>query len=478
MSVYGTWSSGVKNMTLNRKTFCSLPWSSIMILASGDYKICCFTGHEVPGSTESHGVAIDENGQTMNVLTHSIMEAMNSVWHKEIRAAQLNGDRHPACKVCWDRDDAARRQGVKSRSLRYTRTYVQNVEGIKHSPSLIGGHPMIGSAVPETAADWLTSDDGTMKDIMPISLDIRFSNLCNAKCVMCEPLYSNLWYEDHELLFGESQFDAGMKKYNIIKTPKVNGGYTYSSDMPEWRDDPRWWKQLDEMGPNLRHVYITGGEPFVQPMHDKFIERLSEAGYAKNIVVEYDTNLSVINPRILNLLSQFKDVIIRVSVDDVGERYNLIRHPLRFDRLMENLNKLKDYGLDKNVSAVTTCIGIYSLFAPMRLWEQFAPMGYEYHSIRILRSPRAVNIEYLPPSIKEKIIKEYDKCDSIPHTHKTHVSGFLKNTINQVTDEQGTKHLKMYMNYMDGLDRIRGTNWKSTFPEVATLIHDFLTKGP
>lgn len=460
-------------MSLNKNTFCTMPWSSIMILASGDYKICCFTSHHVAGkSAESHGVAIDENGKVMNVLTHSISEALNSVWHKEIRKAQVEGERHVACRVCWDRDDAATRQGDKSHSLRVGRSFGQNVEGQERGSTRVGGFPMIGSAIPDNARDWLLSDDGAMKDIMPVSLDIRFSNLCNAKCIMCEPLYSNLWYEDHDKLFG-SKFSAGVSTYNIIKTPKTNGGHTYSSDMPEWKDDPRWWKQVDELGAHLRHVYITGGEPFVQPMHDKFLDKLIDGGHAKNIVLEYDTNLSVMNTKILDRLTKFKDILVRVSADDVGARYDLIRHPLSFDRLLENFQKMKDYGLDKSIGNVTTCIGIYSLFAPIRLYEQFAPMGYTNHNVRLLRSPRAVSIEFLPRSIKEKVITEYEKNNSIPPEHKTNVVGFLKNKFNAVTDEQGAQHLKQFMGYMDGLDKIRGTNWKATFPDIATLIHDF-----
>jgi len=462
-------------MSFNRDTFCTMPWSSILILPSGDFKICCFTGHALPGGGDSHGIAIDEGGNAMNVLTHSIKDAMNSVWHKEIRAAQVKGMRHAACRVCWDRDDAARTQNVKSTSLRVVRTFDQNVEGALNTErKRPGGQPMIGSAIPENASEWLVNPEtGEMKDIMPISLDIRFSNLCNAKCIMCEPLYSNLWYEDHELLTGRSDFRTGPKTYNIIKTPKVTGGFKFSSDMPEWRDDPRWWKQLDELAPHLQHIYITGGEPFIQPMHDKFIEKLVQGGYAKNIVIEYDTNLSVLNPKILNMLGQFKDIILRVSTDDVGKQYELIRYPLKFDNVMKNLAMLKDYGLDKKIDTITTCVGIYSMYAPMRMWDHFAPLGYDKYFIRILRSPQAVDMAYLPRKIKEKVINDYEGSNSLPHFHKTHVSGYLKNNFDLVDEEKAKAHLASFARYMESLDKIRGTDWKSTFPEIVKLMQDY-----
>jgi len=461
-------------MNFTKDTFCTMPWSSILILPSGDFKFCCFTGHTLPSGGDSHGIAFDEEGNTMNVLTHSIKDAMNSVFHKEIRAAQAKGERHIACKVCWDRDDAAKRQGVRSTSLRVIRTFDQNVEGAdRYNPerNRVGGQPMIGSAIPENATEWLIDPNtGSMKDIMPISLDIRFSNLCNAKCIMCEPLYSTLWYEDHERVFGTPYFNSGLKKYNIIKTPKVTGGHTFSSDMPEWRDDPRWWKQLDELAPHLQHIYITGGEPFLQPQHDVFLDKLIDGGYAKNIVLEYDTNLSVMNKKILERLSKFKDIILRISTDDVGPQYELIRHPLKFDTLLKNMSLLKDYGLDKKIDTITTCIGIYSMYAPMRMYETFAPMGYDRYFIRILRSPKAVDMAYLPRKIKEKVINDYDGSNFLPHFHKTHVAGYLKNNFDLVDDEQAKQHMNSFVRYMEGLDKIRGTDWKATFPEIVDLL--------
>jgi hypothetical protein len=131
---------------------------------------------------------------------------------------------------------------------------------------------------------------------------------------------------------------------------------------------------------------------------------------------------------------------------------------------------LKDYGLDKKIDTITTCIGIYSMYAPMRMYDYFAPMGYDKYFIRVLVSPRAVNMAYLPRKIKEKVINDYDRNNYLPHFHKTHVAGYLKNNFDLVDDEEGKRHLNQFVNYMEGLDRIRGTNWKETFPEIVDLL--------
>lgn len=446
----------------NRETFCTMPWSSIMILPSGDFKICCFSGHHT--KTEyTHGVAVDDNGVVMNVLTHDIMEAMNSKWHKEIRLAQQKGERHPTCKVCWDRDDAAATAGIPSVSLRVVRSYYQNVGS---NMDRVGGQCLTGSVTQDSAADTM-NDDGSI-GVMPISLDIRFSNLCNMKCIMCDPTYSTLWYEDHIAMTGKDSFLVGPKSYKIEKAPKVSGGHTYSTNMDAWNDDPRWWAQFDKIAPHLRHAYITGGEPFVQPVHDVFIQKLIEREYAKDIVLEYDTNMSVINPKILGMLKQFKDVIFRASIDDVGERYDLIRFPGKFERVNKNMKMLEEFDMASNVSAISTCVGIYSVFAPIRLFNHFKPKGNQL-SIRTLRYPAQVDIANLPPSMKLKVIEAY-QSSGIPELYQFPVVGYLKNNMNHVTEEQGKQKLQGFVAYMNSLDKLRGTDWKATFPEVVALL--------
>ena len=99
-----------------KDTFCILPWSSIQINPSGDFKICCFSGeyNNDSASNLNHGMSVDDEGNVMNVMTHSIMDALNSETHKKIRLAQSRNERHPMCKVCWDRDDANKNNEISS----------------------------------------------------------------------------------------------------------------------------------------------------------------------------------------------------------------------------------------------------------------------------------------------------------------------------------------------------------------------------
>jgi MoaA/NifB/PqqE/SkfB family radical SAM enzyme len=183
-------------MAYNIHSFCPEAWSQIEIDAEGDYKICCLANFD-----EDFGMARDENDQVMNVLTHSIQEALNSKTHKDHRQEMAMNMRPDRCRNCWDSEATAggskRMRVIQSTSL----------------------------SIPEyvtvdTAANF-TAEDGTVTSRV-VNLDLRFGNLCNQKCVMCSPQHSNQWYDDWLAIdkerSGETSFRKGKyKKYSFAE---------------------------------------------------------------------------------------------------------------------------------------------------------------------------------------------------------------------------------------------------------------------
>jgi len=432
----------------NKQTFCSLPWSTLQIMSTGDYKICMFSGAGEENDQSmpvDHGLAHDENGNVMNVLTHSMLEALNSQYHKQIRLSQAEGKRDNLCRICWDRDDAMASKGQPSNSIRVKRSFGQFIN--------------MDNAITLTNVNDFAKPDGSL-DEFPISLDLRLSNQCNMKCIMCSPKYSSLWYEDELKLYGRDHITVGKKTYPLY----IENG-VFKTDIPNWNDSPIWWQRLDEIKHRLRHLYISGGEPFLIKAHDIMLQKLIDADVAKNIVLEYDTNLTVINDNILTKLKQFKNVLLFVSCDDIEDKFELIRFPGKFNKMLENLEKIKSRGI--KVSHISSCVGMYSIFSPIRLEEYFNKLGYNNFSFRFLRTD-PYNIAYLPDSIKKEIIKIYEKSN-ISNRWKGFICGYLENNMNKYEDISES-YVNKFTSHMDNLDNIRGTNWKKTFPEVSELL--------
>ena len=433
-----------------------------MLFRSGELKICCFSGEidELNAQTLTRGACLDENGQPMNIMTHSILDALNSKNHKSIRLAQSRGERHTNCNVCWERDDANRKKGQITTSLRHFRSFRQL--------------PNEDNAINLQKAPLFLTQDGSLNEL-PISLDLRFTNICNMKCIMCSPVYSNQWYEDQYKLTGQKIIQLDSKVYNIFQENGV-----WKSDMPVWHDSENWWNQFELIKHRIRHLYITGGEPFIIKGHDILLDKLIDSDCAKNIILEYDTNLSVINKKIIDRFKHFKQIVLSISCDDVNEQYEYIRFPGNFNKLLTNLEFLKENNI--KIRHFSSCVGIYSIYSPIRLHKYFTELGYrpqdssngiDIFSFRMLRLPNHTNLALLPKHLKLKVIEIYQNS-TLPQKWKNFLCGYLENNMDSYDEEVCIKSVKTHIEYLNSLDSIRNTDWKKTFPEIVELLKDYI----
>jgi len=420
-------------------TFCSLTFSSIQINPGGDFKVCCFSG-----SHGNHGISKEDDGVVMNVMTHSVEEALNSKLHKQLRLFQSQNMRHPTCRVCWDRDDAA---GQSHRTFRN-----QLMRRFDNAVRL------------EDAAAKMQKDGSI--DSFPVLLDIRFGNLCNAKCIHCSPNYSNLWYGDHSKIHGDT-FGVGPTRHKIYQENNV-----YKSDFiqTKWWETEHWWNEFERISNRLGYIYVTGGEPLIVPAHEEMLDRLIASGKCENISLEYDTNLSALNPKILTKIKKFKSVIIAVSFDDIEERYEIFRNPLKWDNLLRNLHLLKENYITPD--EISCCVGIPTVYAPMRIIPLMEELGFHNYRLRLLRSPTVFDLKFLHEEEKKKILERYS-LTNIGERNTIMTTGYIKNNMNSYDKGQ----LLGFVRYMDSLDKLRNHDWKSVMPDVAELVLNSIKRG-
>lgn len=414
------------NYNFSDKTFCTQPFSNIQISVQGLYKICCLANDDA-----DRGHVKDADGNYMHILDHDIDAVFNSITHQEHRLQLSKNEEPERCINCYDKEKSS----VGGSSVRQSRN------NMKHR---------IFEIVDVNDADKLMKADGTIKS-KPVALDVRFGSLCNAKCIMCNVAHSSMWEEDTIKLYGPN----GLK---LFKQELVDQGAS-----TRWWETDRWWEQFEKIAPNLRSLYPVGGEPLIVPEHDTMLEKLVEWGYAKDIELEYDTNLTVINPKLINLWKQFKNIVLRVSIDETEDRYHLVRFPSNWNRLIDNINRLKAEGI--NITGFTSSVGLATIYSPFRLHPFSEQYNINYFQ-RFLYSPSVMNITILPSSAKEEIIETYEKnLDRTGPTGST-IINHLKNNF----DTHKPDDIKKFVQYMDKLDSIRNTNWQQTLPDIFDLL--------
>jgi sulfatase maturation enzyme AslB (radical SAM superfamily) len=92
----------------------------------------------------------------------------------------------------------------------------------------------------------------------------------------------------------------------------------------------------------IREIYWCGGEPLMWDIHWKAMERIIELGFADEVYVRYNTNLSRTSlgkSNLFDLLSYFNDWQVCASIDGTGEVGEYIRDGLNYEQWLRNFKE-------------------------------------------------------------------------------------------------------------------------------------------
>lgn len=449
-------------------SFCPEVYNQIQIDMQGDLRICCLSSDT--------GLTKDENGNVMNVQTHSILEAMNSKEHRQHRLELSNNMRPSRCSNCYNWE--VHGQSRRKKFINFSKNGI------------------LPDYTKAEEAFEMTSDDGSIDTTKTklVNLDIRFGNLCNLKCVMCDPGNSSLWYDDWETLanafddrestgrslkFRQGGIDPKTKKVQYWKADdkiylfeKNKHGKLQLQDEQQWWETESWKMQFKQIAPQLRYIYFTGGEPLLVPAMKEHLEYLIEAGFSKDIRLAYDTNLTAVNDNIISKWKHFKKVELRVSVDETGDRYNIVRNPGNFNKLKDNILLVKNSGIPvQNISMVCSLANIYG---SIRV-SQFAKEIDVPLSFRFVHRPGWLNVHNLPQSARSEIV---DNLRSFLDSEEAKtVKGYediIQANIKQLSENLhrigNIGMIEAFVKAMNTLDTPRKTNWKCVLTDVVDLI--------
>ena len=124
------------------------------------------------------------------------------------------------------------------------------------------------------------------------------------------------------------------KKNNISNTI-----YTKEKFKKNFTDDQL--EELYQFSNNIERIELYGGEPFLDDQIPKFLLKLVNEGRAKDIDFSVSTNMThELTDQWRKILSNFKNVIVNMSIDGIGPRFTYIRHPGNWDEAEKNIKEL------------------------------------------------------------------------------------------------------------------------------------------
>ena len=464
---------GILNENKNAPvSWCPLPWSHVNVKGDGTFRLCCHAN-----SSQNRGL-IEENNIPMHVSNSTWDSVLNTEYMKEIRLNMLKGKWSEPCIRCQREHNS----GMQSRNHSERIVLASYIDVEKY--------PSYNKAVART------KEDGSIniEDFPITNIDIRFGNMCNLKCTMCSPTDSNQWYDDYYALWGHKAFTDSNKRIELVEN--IKGKLELKNNIYDWSDDENFWKEIESHMHTLCRIYIVGGEPLLIDAHYDFLQKCVDAGYAKNLMIEYNSNITNIPQRAWSIWKHFKQIIMGVSIDAVGEVNNLIRFPSKWPKIEENLKKFTI--VEGNYSVhITPTIQILNLwhlpdFIEYLITQNLKNVGpwpaKPVMTPHPLHQPSYLNINILPDDFKVKVKEKFELYkNKFKTTNYQELIGDSnnfpwENKINQAcvildnyieymyklnyTNNELDKNRKNFIHFMDTLDIRRKTNWKEVLPEL------------
>ena len=274
---------------------------------------------------------------------------------------------------------------------------------------------------------------------------------------MCGPQSSSMWYKDWAKINDTDHFyDDGTK---IEINDKNDTNY-------DWWKSEHFWKQLENNIDQLQHVYLVGGEPTIIEQHYSFLQKLIDKGIARQVTLEYDTNITNVHQRAVEQWAHFKKVVLRCSIDDFGEQNDYIRFPSKWHKVNENIQLAVANPTIYNASLqiqISITWQILNAFTLLNLLDHFEE--YQIGAIRILSVPSSLDAKHLSQQAKLEIMSRY--ANSVHSKKLSHLIKYLNSTLEYDSNPNDC------VIFLEKLDKIRGTDWKKTFVELYDSINTF-----
>jgi len=283
-------------------TLCMAPWVHTYLSPQTERRMCC-ASREPAQNFQQY---IDTSAGSGKYIPITLDEHWNGDHMRSVRKRMMAGETLPECEVCND----------KLLNTSVYRSYFNQLFGHKY----------------DSIAE--TTDETGYTTMRPVSWDYRFSNLCNFKCRMCGDMLSSAWETEERQ---HKMIDYTNPKNNWMQ-PEVKQQIEQFQDTQVEQEFAEAVEQH-----HIEEVYWVGGEPLMYEQHWHYMQRIIELGDGPNVYARYNTNLSRITYRGINLyadiLGKLRDWQICASLDGTGRIGEYIRTGLVYNEWLENFTE-------------------------------------------------------------------------------------------------------------------------------------------
>lgn len=426
------------------KTFCPYPWIHVMTQPTGTVSWCCVARDNFK----------NDDGSMFDLNRGDRIETVwNNDHMRKIRKQMIEGETVKGCEHCYDLE----KMGFPSYRTNYIRDWF---EYSGHGPEIV------------ERIERSKSNDYRVEEA-PMYLDFRLGNLCNLKCRMCQPQNSSQIQKEYKRI-EENDPMAGQ----FIKDHFTWG--QFADHITPWQDDPEFLRQVEEWLPGVNKLYFTGGEPTLIERTYWILEKCVELGIAGNIELVFNSNMTNIKGRFINLVEQFKKVLMCFSVDAYGELNEYIRGASHWAVTDENVRR---YCSSSVVGSLlfSPVIQVYNILDITRLLDYCEGLEAEYNreihlTFLICDYPRSLDFRILPDSVRAVAAERLEAWIPtskilVKRENNLQAINALIKALRENRHEDWEQQLIIFKKYTALLDRRRNESMSAAIPELWELMY-------
>jgi MoaA/NifB/PqqE/SkfB family radical SAM enzyme len=384
---------------MHKDTYCPMPFVTLAVNPN-NWLSRCMMSHKLMGPITKDGYS-NSNFQQLR------SDMLSGIWDKD------------GCHSCWFKENngqTSKRNKWVNSEVRYT-----------------------GAA--DVYKNNLNTKTNTIKHLY-----MNFNNICNFKCRMCGPHFSNAWVPDYNKL----------KPLGSYKDAMTNNGQKWSQPKQQIDVD----KFLAEFGSDLGElhgIWITGGEPFIDNSMFEFFEKLKQYCDPAQLKVLITTNASKLNVQRLEELRGFDRLQLHVSVDATGDLFGYMRgYNYAWNDLDAKINELCN--AQEKYNFKLSLNGTYQIYNMLNL-ESFYDWMLQYVSIdwiehRVLTSPKQLQARHASDEIKAQALEQVNRLEQrFPN------NGYLVDIRNEINQPADQRYAEVFKLWNEELDTIRAETY-------------------
>jgi len=301
-------------------------------------------------------------------------------------------------------------------------------------------------------------------DLLPMDWQIDLGNHCNSACVMCDPISSSRLASEFQRI-----------------------GFINKLPPPSWTEDQSKIDLLIELlgkTSGLAYLHFIGGETLITPGFKKILKALVKNDFRNQITIGLTTNLTVWDSEINQLLCEFDQVHLGMSIESMTRVNDYVRYPSQIQSVTDTMHRWIE--LSRTQGWIPTIRTTPTALTAGELLEiyKFAfnnQVGIE--SCNFLDEPQTLRMSVLPVHVRKQINNELkqwiqkhpiNQSQIINHRDPSHVQQSVLqdavsyvNYLDQCPDE--THLLPGTMQYLKKLDQSRGNCVLDYLPEYEEL---------